>query len=68
MAINQTRNMSQELAIGLSDGTVKKMTPDRGGIVSSFKDEATVKGMLNEQYRAVVCDHCADSASQRHTM
>lgn len=65
--VNDSRSQNAELAMGLSDGTVKKMTPDRGGVVSSAPYEAAVKGMLNEQYRAVACDHCADTTAQRHT-
>jgi hypothetical protein len=31
MAVNETRNMNQDLREGITDGMVKKSTPDRGG-------------------------------------
>jgi hypothetical protein len=31
MAVNETRNMGAELRTGISDGTVKKTAPNRGG-------------------------------------
>ena len=33
MAVNETRSMNADLREGLTDGVVKKSTPDRGGVV-----------------------------------
>ena len=33
MAVNETRNLSAELRNGITDGSVKKQAPDRGGSV-----------------------------------
>lgn len=35
MAVNESRSMNAELRIGLTDGVVKKSTPDRGGVVDA---------------------------------
>lgn len=35
MAVNETRNLSRDLREGLTDGSVKKMSPDRGGNVEN---------------------------------
>lgn len=31
MAVNETRNMNQDLREGITDGMVKKINPNRGG-------------------------------------
>ena len=33
MAVNESRNLSTDLLLGLTDGVVKKAAPDRGGVV-----------------------------------
>ena len=33
MAVNESRSMNADLRAGLTDGVVKKRTPDRGGVV-----------------------------------
>jgi hypothetical protein len=35
MAVNETRSLNRELAEGITDGVVKKLTPDRGGVTDS---------------------------------
>lgn len=52
MAVNQSRSMTMDLFEGISDGAVKKLTPDRGGLQDS-RDAAIVKGDLHEIYDAV---------------
>lgn len=49
MAVNETRSLNGDLAEGLTDGVVKKLTPDRGGVT----DEGTVharNSRLQQQY------------------
>lgn len=53
MAQNTSLSLNGALTDGISDGYVKKCTPDRGGLVGSAPDEAQVKEDLNTQYRAV---------------
>jgi len=52
MAVNQSRSMTMDLFEGISDGVVKKLTPDRGGLQDS-RESAIVKGDLLEIYDAV---------------
>lgn len=49
MAVNESRSMNADLREGLTDGVVKKLTPDRGGVT----DSGTVvsrNGNLQQQY------------------
>lgn len=53
MAVNETRSMNGDLREGLTDGVVKKLTPDRGGVTD--KDTVVDRNMdLQEQYGARV--------------
>jgi len=36
MAVNEDRNMNADLREGLTDGMVKKLTPNRGGTPNDF--------------------------------
>jgi hypothetical protein len=36
MAVNETRNMNGDLKEGLTDGSVKKLAPNRGGFPNDF--------------------------------
>ena len=49
MAVNDDRSLNADLHLGLNDGRLKSLTPDRGGIV----DESHAKtraGLLQNQY------------------
>lgn len=35
MAVNETRSLNGDLREGITDGVVKKLTPDRGGVTDS---------------------------------
>lgn len=51
MAVNESRSLNGDLAAGISDGSVKKLTPDRGGQT----DDDTVRtrnSNLQQQYNA----------------
>lgn len=49
MAINDERSMNNDLHLGLNDGRLKSLTPDRGGQVD--EDHASVRsGLLQAQY------------------
>lgn len=50
---NTSQGMNSNLAEGLTDGVFKKLTPDRGGEVTSAEWERDLKDVLNDQYRAV---------------
>lgn len=49
MAVNDARSMNADLHIGLNDGRLKNLTPDRGGQVD--ESHASVRsGLLQAQY------------------
>lgn len=50
MAVNEARNLGDDLRAGITDGSVKKVAPDRGGIVEENPHNET---LLQEQYGAV---------------
>lgn len=49
MAVNESRNLSVELRNGITDGSVKRMAPDRGGSVEGDH----TNGVLQQQYGAI---------------
>lgn len=51
MAVNETRSMRNDLALGVTDGVVKNVTPDRGGVTSS-RDAAAMRHLLMGEYDA----------------
>lgn len=65
MAVNTSRSLNQELAMGISDGSVKKLVPDRGGDIVS--DDDLLKPILSEIYDAVASDSVAHAVSSRIT-
>lgn len=67
MAVNESRSMNGDLAIGIADGTVKSMTPDRGGVVSSTGDSVATRGMLAGIYDATGSQSTAAAVSRRIT-
>lgn len=51
--------------MGISDGSVKKLVPDRGGDIVS--DDDLLKPILSEIYDAVASDSVAHAVSSRIT-
>jgi hypothetical protein len=49
MAINDTRSMNADLQLGVVDGKVKRLTPDRGGEVE-MQAVTQRKYELQQQY------------------
>ena len=49
MAVNESRNLSVELRNGITDGSVKKQAPDRGGEVEGDHTNQ----VLQQQYGAL---------------
>lgn len=47
MAVNESRSMNADLREGLTDGVVKKIAPDRGGVVER---DAHMSSTLQQQY------------------
>ena len=39
MAVNESRNFTMDLRMGMSDGRYKSLTPDRGGEVETLEPE-----------------------------
>jgi hypothetical protein len=64
MAVNQSRSMTMDLFEGISDGVVKKLTPDRGGLQDS-REAAIVKSDLHEMYDALYSQGHMMNASSR---
>lgn len=51
MAVNETRNLGQELRSGLSDGTVRKSAPNRGGAgVDEYAFQKSMRLVSDEYY------------------
>jgi hypothetical protein len=49
MAVNESRSMNSDLHLGVNDGRLKNLTPDRGGQVDD--SHATSRsGLLQAQY------------------
>jgi len=62
MAVNETRSLSQDLREGLTDGSVKKDAPDRGGRTEyNNHDDDT----LQDQYGARESFGAADTMAGR---
>ena len=40
MAVNESRSMNADLREGLTDGTVKKLAPNRGGVIEPSDGKA----------------------------
>jgi hypothetical protein len=49
MAVNESRSLNGDLREGLTDGVVKKATPDRGGVTDSASVSAR-NSRLQQQY------------------
>lgn len=62
MAVNETRSMNADLREGLTDGSVKKDAPDRGGVT---EPDAHQRHLLQQQYGTSV--GYADEAARRLT-
>lgn len=65
MAVNTSRSLNQELSMGIADGAVKRLHPDRGGDVTS--DDDIIKPVLSGIYDAVASDSVAYAVSGRIT-
>lgn len=66
MAVNETRSMNGDLREGLTDGVVKKLTPDRGGVTD--KSSVVDRNLdLQEQYGVRVGDYGGESYASRLT-
>lgn len=48
MAVNESRNMNQDLREGITDGVVKKVNPNRGGFPNDDGCVASVYGTLSQ--------------------
>lgn len=51
MAVNESRSMKNELSLGLSDGVVKNVAPDRGGVTEADAS-AAMRRLLMDEYDA----------------
>lgn len=67
MAVNDSRSMNGDLALGIADGTTKHSTPDRGGVVSSTGDSVAARGMLAGIYDAMESKSTASAVARRIT-
>ncbi|MFI0265695.1 hypothetical protein [Streptomyces luteogriseus] len=67
MALPPLRSMNGELAEGMSDGTVKKVTQNRGGFVE--QTTPAVRNEINDQYLNITPDNYATSpdGTRRYT-
>jgi hypothetical protein len=55
MAVNETRSMNADLREGITDGMVKKSTPDRGGdLFDGHCADAVRSALSQELYDPVV--------------
>lgn len=68
MAVNQTRSMNADLREGLTDGTVKKVAPNRGG--SSTDEDAALRvyaELSDELYDPSFSDVATQQVARRLT-
>lgn len=65
MAASTHRSLNQELSMGIADGSVKRLAPDRGGDVTS--DDDLLKPLLPSFYDAVSSESVARAVSDRIT-
>lgn len=49
MAVNDSRSMNNDLHLGVNDGRLKSLTPDRGGEVDTSNVQVR-SGLLQTQY------------------
>jgi hypothetical protein len=49
MAVNETRNMNADLREGITDGMVKKVSPDRGGFPNDDMDAGAVRSTVSAE-------------------
>lgn len=47
MAVNESRNMTEELKEGVTDGWIKKVAPNRGGDRKDFSESAEMMSNLS---------------------
>lgn len=69
MAVNESRSMNADLREGITDGMVKKPTPDRGGDLFDINAASIVRSSLSQDlYDAVAGANPAQpSAGSRTT-
>lgn len=60
---NRTRNLSDDLFAGVTDGVLKKFDANRGGVVSSSLATENVMHSLQMQYGACQCTQCLSMAA-----
>ena len=48
MAVNETRSMNADLREGITDGMVKKASPDRGGTPNDDFDAMSSRAVLSQ--------------------
>ena len=48
MAVNESRNMNQDLREGITDGVIKKLTPNRGGFPNDNHCVVATYGTLSK--------------------
>jgi len=60
MAVNDSRSMNNDLREGITDGMVKKVAPDRGGVLFDAHCASAVRSALSQDlYDAVAGDNPA---------
>ena len=62
MSVNETRNLNAALREGLSDGSVKRDAPDRGG-VTAYDNHDT--HLLQQQYGTMTSMSAAEDSADR---
>lgn len=67
MAVNETRSLTYDLREGLSDGSVKKINPDRGGQPNDKYSALAQQTWRNQQYGSVTSSMAADEVADRYT-
>ena len=65
MAVNESRSMNNDLREGITDGMVKKATPDRGGDQFDSPSAQAVKSSLSKDLYDPMAG-MTDAAAARH--
>lgn len=65
MAVNESRSMNADLRAGLTDGIVKKLAPNRGGVVEPA--DGMSRSVLHNELYDNSFDAAAGAMAQRLT-
>ena len=67
MAVNESRSMNADLREGLTDGTVKKLAPNRGHLTDAYSANVVYGVLASDLYDPAFSGSAADDVASRIT-